>query len=217
MQNLTALVVDDHPLVARGIADFMQSVCQFNNVHVTHNIECTRELIAKYDYFSLVVIDFWLPNGASLDLIVQLKSLFPNTPILVTSADDNPGIIQKAREYGADGFIHKQHSTESFTKAVESLLNGVSWFDSSEMNETKSLQLKELPISFQELGLTTRQGEILQLILKGLPNKRIAQYLNLTESTVKEHVSAILNRLGVSNRIEVITMLRGRKVSPVND
>jgi DNA-binding NarL/FixJ family response regulator len=217
MQNLTALVVDDHPLVARGIADFMQSVCRFNTVYVTHNVEGMQQLIAQHDYFSLFVIDFWLPNGESLDLILQLKSLFPDTPILITSADDNPVVIRKAREYGADGFIHKQHPTESFTKAVESLLKGLKWFDGSEMNEVKSPQPKELPISIQELGLTPRQGQILQLILKGLPNKRIAQSLDLTEPTVKEHVSAILNRLGVSNRIQVITMLRGRKVTLVND
>lgn len=217
MQNLTAIVVDDHPLVARGIADFMQSVCRFNHVYVTHDIQGMQRLLIQYDDFSLFVIDFWLPNGASLDLIVQLKSLFPKTPILVTSADDNPDVVRRARECGADGFIHKQHPTDSFAKAVKSLLHGVNWFDNSEVNQAQSQQLKELPISVRELGLTPRQGEILQLILKGLPNKRIAQSLDLTESTVKEHVSAILNRLGVSNRVEVITKLRGRKVFVVND
>lgn len=63
------------------------------------------------------------------------------------------------------------------------------------------------------LGLTPRQGDVLALVLQGLPNKRIALLLDLSESTVKEHVSGILQRLGVSSRVQAITLLRGRRLT----
>ena len=70
----------------------------------------------------------------------------------------------------------------------------------------------EMSVTYKELGLSLRQGEILGHILEGLPNKRIAQALSLTESTVKEHITGILVKLHAANRVEVITKLRGRRV-----
>lgn len=70
------------------------------------------------------------------------------------------------------------------------------------------------PLRAAELGLTQRQGEVLAMVLRGLPNKRIARALNLSEATVKEHVSGILARLGVANRVEAIVRLYGRTLAP---
>ena len=70
----------------------------------------------------------------------------------------------------------------------------------------------ELTITCTELGLTARQGQVLALLLDGMPNKRIAADLSVTENTVKEHVTGILYKLGVRNRVEAITKLRGRKL-----
>ena len=71
---------------------------------------------------------------------------------------------------------------------------------------------RDLPVTPTELGLSMRQGEILALVLQGLPNKRIALQYDLSESTVKEHMSAILLRLGARTRVEAITRLRGRRL-----
>jgi DNA-binding NarL/FixJ family response regulator len=73
-------------------------------------------------------------------------------------------------------------------------------------------QLREWTVSAEELGLTPRQGEILGLLLQGLPNKRIALVLDVSESTVKEHVTGILHKLGVSSRVQAITCLHGRRL-----
>lgn len=208
----TALVIDDHPLVARGIADFLHSHCGFDDVQAATNSE---ELWGNIDLTSppmMIVLDFWLPNGASLVLLSQLKTQCPATPILVMSADDDIAVLHKVQAAGAHGFIHKQEATDVFVQAVASLLNGKTWFNNSNQQKTPTNQPKELVITADDLGLTTRQGEILAMIIQGLPNKRIARELKLAEQTVKEHISGILNRLGVKNRIEVITKLRGRRL-----
>lgn len=89
---------------------------------------------------------------------------------------------------------------------------GKTWFPSAEHHAQRNAQPKEIPVTAAELGLTTRQGEVLVMVLMGLPNKRIAQKLSLSEQTVKEHVTCILERLQVKTRVEIITKLRGRRV-----
>ncbi len=157
---------------------------------------------------AMIVLDFWLSDGAALALLDRLKTEHPSTPVLVMSADDNLTIQSEVQAAGAHGFINKQEPPEIFVQAVMTLLNNQPWFKKT----TFPHAVKELTITAAELGLTARQGEILAMITQGLPNKRIAQALGVSEQTVKEHVSGILERLDVHNRIEAITKLRGRKL-----
>jgi DNA-binding NarL/FixJ family response regulator len=208
----TALVIDDHPLVARGIADFLQSHCAFSLVTAVTDVEELWRYLAIGVLPSLIVVDFWLPGGASLILLSELKTEYPHIPLLVISADDNAAVENKVHVAGVQGFLNKQEAPEVFVHAVNTIMNGETWFNSAEQRLLNTYQPNELPVTAQELGLTARQGQILSMVMNGLPNKRIAKTLNLTEQTVKEHVSGILSRLGVNNRVEAMTKLRGRRL-----
>lgn len=206
----TVLLIDDHPLVARGIADFLFSHCAFNHVEAVTDVQAFWDYIVPSALPSIIVVDFWLPDGAALPLLNELKAKFPQIPILVISADDDPTVENKVKNIGVQGFLNKQAAPEVFIQAINAILNGESWFNHAKLNDT--YQPHALPVTAKELGLTIRQGQILCMMMNGLPNKRIARVLNLTEQTVKEHVSGILNRLGVNNRVEVMTKLRGRRL-----
>ena len=209
--SASAVVIDDHPLVAHGVADFLLTHCGFGQALA---VSATAELWQTIDRShppSLAVVDFWLPDGVSLPLVTSLKQHYPALRVLVISADDNAAIIDKIRVAGADGFLHKQEAPAVFAQAVKALLQGESWFRSGLAGNSRQPS-NELPVTAVELGLTVRQGQVLVMMLKGLPNKRIALNLSLSEQTVKEHVSGILERLGVRNRIEVITKLRGKRL-----
>ena len=205
----TAVVIDDHPLVARGIADFLKSHCGFTCVHTISSTADFWAIIGNISPVAMIVLDFWLPDGASLALLGQIRARHPSLPVLIMSADDDLAVQDKVQAAGAHGFINKQEPPEIVVQAVMALLNNQLWFKKA----TYPHIVKELVISAAELGLTARQGEILAMIMQGLPNKRIAQALNVSEQTVKEHVSGILERMGVHNRIEAITKLRGRKLT----
>jgi len=206
----TAIVLDDHPLVARGIANFLQSHCNFSTVKTVFSANDFWSALCDGEPPNLVLLDFWLPDGMALALLEPLKSKHPTIPVLVISADDDFIVQQKVQAAGAQGFINKQATPDIFMLAVSSLLKNKTWFKKSIYSQAP----KELTVTAHELGLTARQGEVLALILLGLPNKRIAQTLSLSEQTVKEHVSGILSRLGVGNRIEAITKLRGKELLP---
>lgn len=206
-----ALVIDDHPLVARGIADFLYTHCGFNSVTSVSNTAELWNHIHHADPLAMVVVDFWLPDGAALPLLQALRVQCPDTCLLVISADDNAAIEDRVRTAGADGFIQKQEATEVFVEAIAELSKGRTWFKGMAHRAGHSATPRELPVTAAEFGLTARQGQVLAMMLKGLPNKRIALTLSVSEQTVKEHVSGILNKLGANNRIEVITKLSGRR------
>lgn len=212
MNNQNVLVVDDHPLVARGIADFIQSACGFKQSFIATSAGEFWLLLRNEQDIALAVIDFWLPEGASLTLISECKATYPKLPLLVMSADDSPFLQTKVKEIGANGFVLKHESPEKFAEAVNLLRHGRSRFLTNAQPDGDTFYKRELPVSTKELGLTERQGEVLMLILEGHPNKRIAQILDLSENTIKEHITSILEKLDVKNRIGIITKLRGKKI-----
>ena len=207
----SALVIDDHPLVARGIANFLYTHCGFNSVTPVSNTAELWSHIHHADPLAMVVVDVWLLDGAALPLLQALRAQCPESCLLVISADDDAAIEDRVRAAGANGFLHKQEAMEVFVQAVAELRKGGTWFRGMEHQAGRNTTPRELPVTAAELGLTTRQGQVLAMILKGLPNKRIALTLSVSEQTVKEHVSGILNKLGANNRIEVITKLSGRR------
>jgi DNA-binding NarL/FixJ family response regulator len=148
----------------------------------------------------------------SRELVVELKSL--GLRVLVISADDDPLVTARCKEWGADGFISKQESPGKIREAVTSLIQGNEWFG-LEANRPIDAGLEQrnlLPLTAKELGLTSRQGQILAIILEGHPNKRIAQKLHLSEATVKEHVTGIFQRTGTKTRMELVTLFKHRKI-----
>ena len=208
----SAVVVDDHPLVARGIADYLRTHCGFARADAICRAADLWTHIGQFGAPTLALIDFWLPEGTALPMLAHLREEHPATRLLVISGDGDPVIRDKVRRLAVDGFVLKHDDPAVFALAVAAVLRGDAWFDDASVAAGATDEARSLPLSPAELGLTPRQGQVLALMLKGLPNKRVAQQLSLTEQTVKEHVSGILERLGARNRVELITRLRGRRI-----
>lgn len=201
-----ALVIDDHPLVGSGIANFLTSHLGFRPVLVVTDEESCYRHIRDNGPPDLLVIDFWLSSSTSLKLLKEIKNRFPKVRLLVVSGDENNDIWMKVQSAGGHGFVLKNEAPELFGQAVQALMNNQTWFPdpSAEITEKDSSIL-------QKFNLTPRQGEVLQMMMRGLPNKRIASQLSISEPTVKEHISNILKKLGVNTRVEVITLLHGQR------
>jgi DNA-binding NarL/FixJ family response regulator len=208
----SAVVVDDHPLVARGIADYLRTHCGFARADAICRAADLWTNIGQLGVPTLALIDFWLPEGTALPILTRLRDEHPATRLLVISGDGDPIIRDKMRRLAVDGFVLKHADPAVFALAVAAVLRGDAWFDEASVVALTTDEARSLPLSPAELGLTPRQGDVLALMLKGLPNKRVAQQLSLTEQTVKEHVSGILERLGARNRVELITRLRGKRI-----
>ena len=201
-----ALVVDDHPLVASGIANYLITHCQFKQAYVvTNEDDCYRQ-IRDNGPPRLLVIDFWLSSGTALKLLKEVKHLYPQIRLLVVSGDDNNDLWRKVHAAGGHGFVLKSEPPEMFSQAVFTLTNNLTWFpDGSEI----SVQSNNDKLS--KFNLTPRQIDVLNMIMRGLPNKRIAAQLAMSEPRGKEHISKILKKIGVKSRVEAITLLHGKQ------
>ena len=208
----TVIILDDHPLVARGIAKYIEAIQPSFEVLTASSAADLRRLIAAHGAAALVVADVWLDAGSLLEELAGLLVQYRNTAWLAMSGDDDPSIPARVRTAGAQGFIHKRAPPEILAAAIDALLNGRQWFDLPEPVSTAQRASRDWMVTPAELGLTSRQGAILELLLRGLPNKRIALMLDVAESTVKEHVTKILQKLGVHTRVEAITKLRGQRL-----
>jgi DNA-binding NarL/FixJ family response regulator len=204
------IVLDDHPLVGRGIAHYLQATRPELKVFVIAGWPEVQQHIQMFGCPAVLVADVWLADSNSLAALAQWRSPCRNTPWLAISGDDDPLLQERVRQAGAQGFVHKQASPDVFGLAFAAVLAGGQWY--APAAQTSIHRSHEWSVSPAELGLTARQGDILALVLRGLSNKRIALALNITESTVKEHVTGILEKLGVHSRVEAITHLRGKRI-----
>jgi DNA-binding NarL/FixJ family response regulator len=207
-----ALICDDHPLVGRGLQELLKNHPMIRSSVATQTEEECIAYARANTYPAIAILDFWLSEDACESLIRELRKIISDLPILVMSADDDPMVQRKCVEWGANGFINKQANPGVIREAVLALLQGLGWFTPlGSQPRSPSIRHNQWPITARELGLTTRQGQILAQILQGQPNKRIAQALSLTEATVKEHVTGILHKLGVKSRVEAIAKLQNRR------
>jgi DNA-binding NarL/FixJ family response regulator len=206
------ILVDDHPLVGRSLAHYLQSVRPEMKIVVLASFEELGLYIEYGEYPKIIVVDLWLSKGNVLSDLVRFRAHHPTTSCLVMSGDADISIPQRVRDAGAQGFIPKQSSPEQFTLAIDAIVQGGVWFPMALATEGTGDQEQRWEVTPSELGITSRQGEILNLLIRGLPNKRIASALGVAESTVKEHVTGIFERLGVRNRIEVITLINQRRI-----
>lgn len=213
-ESLHTIVLDDHPLVGRGIAHYLEGVRPGMTVRVAQSWVEGDALVQAHGCPRVLVVDIWLSEGNSLDSLSRWLAQCPGVLWLAMSGDDDPLVAGRARSAGAHGFVHKQAAPETFAKALDAILAGQLWFEATPAGAGDAASPREWEVTPAQLGLTQRQGEILALVLRGLSNKRIAQMLDISESTVKEHLTGIMERLGVRSRVEAITAMRGRRLTP---
>ncbi|MDO5086191.1 MAG: response regulator transcription factor [Comamonadaceae bacterium] len=209
------LVIDDHPLVAQGTAVFLQACAGLADVALAADAQAVWAQLARRGAPRIALLDFWLDAGPARPLVQALRERCPGTPILVVSGDNRPGVQQAAQAAGAHGFVGKNQPPHVLGEAVRTLLQGGSWFTPlapEQAGPGSGAGFDVLPTTPAELGLTDQQGVVLAHLLQGRANKRIAQAMALSEATVKEHVSAVLRRLGVRTRFEAMTRLSSQRL-----
>ncbi|MED5621419.1 response regulator transcription factor [Ideonella sp. BN130291] len=203
------LVVDDHPMARAGLQQFLAGIPGVQEVVAVADADGVDRALAQRGPPRLAIVDFWLSSGDTESLLRHLMRQAPDTAVLVVSGDDRPEVVAQARRAGARGFVSKAEPPETVRHAVVCVLEGGCWFSPA---RAAAGPQREIDVRPADLGLTQQQGRVLALLLDGQPNKRIAQALGVADSTIKEHVTAVLRRLDVATRMEAIALLRGRRL-----
>jgi DNA-binding NarL/FixJ family response regulator len=201
------LIADDHPLYRDALCNVVLDA--FPGAQVT---ECedfasalTQLATATVD---LVVLDLTMPGVERLDGVRQLRAAHPAVPVIVCSAHDDPGLVREAFRLGVAGYLPKSSGLAIAKHALQLVRGGGVYVPSEALGEAVPAVVPVAPEQEDSTALTPRQAAVLALLQQGMSNKAIARELDIGEITVKAHVSAILRKLGVDNRLQAVVAAR---------
>lgn len=200
------VIADDHPLFRAALRQALAAVGDGSTIDEAGDFNSVKALIAGSGEIDLVLLDLTMPGASGLSGLVALRGLDPVVPIVVVSAHDDPVTIRRALDLGASGFISKSASMEEIRDAVQAVLDGeVVAPQDVELAEEGDPEVSDLIGRIQ--SLTPQQTRVLGMLAEGLLNKQIAYELNVSEATIKAHVSAVLQKLGVDSRTQAVIRL----------
>lgn len=180
-----------------------------SKVAETEDLETTVQYAEQHPNLDLVLLDLNMPGMDGLNGIVRMRSTFPDIPVVILSAEQDKKVVLQAMTYGAVGFITKSMPREKIMDAIAQILDGQAYLppDIIRRNDPQpSTHGQESDAIQPELvsSLTRRQLLVFERMAKGDSNKQIAYELNIAETTVKAHVTAILRKLKVHNRMKAV-------------
>lgn len=203
MKRLKILVVDDHALVREGLRQVLKGLDE--QVEVLEAPHCSRafELAALHADLDLVLLDYHLPDMNGLEALQVFGKKHPELPIIMLSGSVNPQIMRQVLARGAAGFVTKASLSSDMLGVLRRVLDGEVYVP-PELDTASGIP-RLGPVGPEcAPQLTPRQEEVLLLLLDGRSNKDIGNTLQLSDETVKNHVSAILRGFGVRTRIQAV-------------
>ena len=206
---LKILVVEDHALVREGLVRLLAQMETGVVVRDCCDFEAALSLLEAEDEVDLVVLDLALPGIDGFVGLDILRRRYPAIPVVVVSAFDDMPTIARVMNLGASGFIPKAFSGEALLAALQQVLAGSIFRPDGVRHGARLDDAPPVPPSSKgvtagEIGLTERQAQVLALMVRGFSNREISERLELSEGTVKIHVTAIFKTLGVTSRTQAL-------------
>lgn len=205
------LVIDDHALIRQAMAGVLKKLRRdVVLLEAPNYAEAMARLAANAD-IELVLLDLTLPDSDGFDVLAELRERYPESAVVVLSAERDAEKVRRALDFGARGYIPKSAKADVIINALRLVMSGGVYIPPEILagGLTAPPQVHyaaaDNPMASPEAaGLTERQINVLALIMQGKNNKNICRALNLAEPTVKNHVTAILRVLKVSSRTEAV-------------
>ena len=204
------LIADDHPLYRDALRLILPNACSSAQID---EASCQSEVMTsvKSDIdFDLIVLDLNLPGATELSCLQYVRTTAPLTPLMVVSANDDPAVMSEVIMAGAAGYVPKSEPRDVLIDAIRLIMAGGTYLPAAAVSALRHAKhpAPAGPRPSTALTLTSRQRRVLELLAQGLSNKHIARELDISEITVKAHVSLVLRKLGVSNRTQAAIQAR---------
>ena len=201
MSTAKVIIADDHPLFRTALK---QAIVECIDDHETLEVDNFHDLlkaVTTNNSLEIVFLDLHMPGNDGFTGLTQLQNHFPDIVVIMVSSDDNSETMHKAINFGAAPFIPKSADLATISQAIDTVLDGGIWLPKHiEFNADQQIDFAHQKLAKQLSQLTPQQYIVLTQIADGQLNKQIAYDLDIKETTVKKHVSAILLKLEVNNR-----------------
>jgi len=197
------IIVDDHEVVRIGLRSLLDQYPQYDVVSEAANAKEAINQVETY-HPDVVLMDIRLPGKSGIDACEEIKRISPETKVLMLTSYAEDEMLFSAIKAGASGYVLKQIDSEGLIKSLDAVARGEASLDPAVtqrvFQEVRKAVKDEEAASF--VSLSQQEKMVLKLVSEGKTNREIAQSLYLGEGTVRNYVSSILSKLGVSNRAE---------------
>jgi DNA-binding NarL/FixJ family response regulator len=203
VETYSFVIADDHPLFRGALREAVTGL--FGNAKIAEagSFDDAAALLDRDGDVDLVLLDLAMPGVRGFSGLMYLRAQYPSVPVVVVSANDDPAVIRRCMEFGASGFIPKTLGVEAMRAAIARVLEGGVWTP-PDVDLKTGTDAETADLMGRLATLTPQQVRVLMMLSEGLLNKQIAYNLSVSEATVKAHVSAILQKLGVESRTQAV-------------
>jgi DNA-binding NarL/FixJ family response regulator len=201
--NYRLLIADDHPLFRGALREAVAGMVERADIVEAGTFEEMSRLLDESDEVDLILLDLAMPGVRGFSGLMFLRAQHPSVPVLVVSANDDPSVIRRCMDFGASGFMPKTLGIDEMRQAIKKVLGGGVWTP-PDVDLTGGADAESAALMARLASLTPQQVRVLMMLSEGMLNKQIAYELSVSEATVKAHVSAILQKLGVDSRTQAV-------------
>jgi len=198
------IIADDHPLFRSALQQAVRQLIPGVTICQAETLPEVQEVAESNSDADLVLLDLNMPGAHGYSGLVFLRSHFPEIPVVVVSACEDPAVMCQAIDHEAAGYIAKSSSLEEISAAVEQVLNGDIYLPKKALQHQHAPDTVAMDLAGKLASLTPQQFRVLTMMSEGMLNKQIAYDLEVSEATIKAHVTAIFRKLGVRTRTQAV-------------
>ena len=209
------LIADDHPLFRAALRGAAADAVAGLVVHEAGSLDGVLAVLESEPDIDLVLLDLHMPGNHGLAGLAAIRAQHPGVAVVVVSANDDPRVVRRALDHGAAGYLPKSSGLDELRDAIRAVLACEKWLPPplrAAVARTQSSS-SDADLAARLASLSPQQFRVLTFVAEGLLNKQIADRLEVQERTVKAHLSAIFERLGVRNRTQAGVVLRELELS----
>lgn len=209
MEKIKVIIVDDSDFVREGMSIILSVDEEFEVIGTASNGKEALDIVTT-QAVDVIVMDIQMPIMDGIEATKEIVANDLGKVLILTTFDDND-LVEKAIQNGAKGYLIKNHTPEKLKQMIKAIYNGVNVLDEKVFQKISSSQL-QANLSFDTSLYTAREMDIIEAIAEGLSNKQIAEKLFISEGTVKNYISTILDKTNLTHRTQLaIYYLTGKK------
>ena len=204
MSGRKVLIADDHPLFRAALKQSVKKVAADSDIIEVSNLADAQQQLAQDSDIKLVLLDIHMSDSHGFSGLILMRQEYPMLPVIVVSASEDLNVMQKAMSHGASGFIPKSSDLAIIGQAIEAVFEGDLWLPEGAEEKFEELSDEDKEMAEKLASLTPAQFKVLIGLTEGLLNKQIAYNMDISEATVKAHVTAIFKKLNVNTRTQAV-------------
>jgi len=204
---MVVLTVDDHPLIRSALREVLGVMTKRLDLIEASNPDDGLALLGERPDVDLVFLDLHFSGHDGLAFVERFRAAAPAVPLIIYTMHEDASTLRQALAYGVAGIVPKTHSSKLLQKAIELVIEGGVYMPPDLARELACPEPGPSGHS-QAIAMSRQQWRILELLAQGLPNKEIARTLGIASSTVKNQLTVVFERLGVSNRTQAAMAAR---------